>query len=469
MAKIGIDDTIAAISTPPGEGGIGIVRISGKKALVIADKIFRSPRGKRPSRVPSYTTHYGHIVAGKKTSPEIVDEVILTVMRAPASYTREDVVEINCHGGIVPLKRVLELVLAAGARPAEPGEFTRRAFLNGRLDLAQAEAVLDVIRARTELSLRAALRQLEGGLSRRIRGLRDEIADLLSELEAAIDFPEEDVDAAAAGTVRDRAGKVKKELEKLLATADSGIVLREGILAVICGKPNVGKSSLMNALLGQDRVIVAPHPGTTRDAIEEVVNVRGVALRLVDTAGIAETVDPVEKESVERSRRYLEGADLILLVLDGSAALDGKDRSLISRVKEKPMLAVINKTDLPQKLDAAKLRKLLGREGTIGIRKISALTGSGLEELEQAIVDRFWQGGILSGNEEIITSARHRQALREAKTSLSRAIAALKENRPPECAASDLRETLDSLGEIVGETTTEDVLDRIFERFCIGK
>jgi tRNA modification GTPase len=412
------NDTIAAVSTPLGEGGIGIVRLSGAKSLSIADKIFKRKDGKKPSSFSTYTTHYGYIVS----KGERIEEVILTVMRAPRSYTREDIVEINCHGGIVPLKQVLDLVLESGARMASPGEFTKRAFLNGRIDLAQAEAVVDLIRAKTEEASKIALAQLEGKLSQR--------------------------------------------LERLLSTAERGKILREGISTVIAGRPNVGKSSLMNAFLRENRVIVTPVPGTTRDTIEEIINIEGIPLKVIDTAGMRKVRGIVEKEGVKRSRLYLERADLVLLILDGSETLAREDRELIEKVKNRNLVVVINKIDLPQKIEIEKAKKLLPGKKII---KISALYGNGLDSLEKYIGRMLWKGEIVSPQTVIVTRARHKEALLQAQESIKKVVESLNSKMSEEFLALDLKAALDNLGEIIGETTSEDILDKIFSEFCIGK
>jgi tRNA modification GTPase len=456
------NDTIAAVSTPLGEGGIGIIRLSGPNSLSIADKIFKSKNGKKPSSLPTYTTHYGHIVRKGKR----IEEVILTVMRAPRSYTREDIVEINCHGGIVPLKQVLDLVLEDGARMASPGEFTKRAFLNGRIDLSQAEAVVDLIRAKTEEASQVALAQLEGKLSEEVKKIREEIISLLAIVEAAIDFPEEDIERLSGKEMLKRTRKISQGLERLLSTAEKGKVLREGINTVIAGRPNVGKSSLMNAFLREKRVIVTPVPGTTRDTIEEIVNIEGIPLKVIDTAGIRKVRSVVEKAGVERSRLYLERADLVLLILDGSENLAREDRELIKKAKDRDLIVVINKIDLPQKIGLEKLKKLLPGKRII---KISALYGNGLSSLEKYIGRMLWKGKISSPQTVMVTRARHKEALLGAQESIKRVLESLKSKMSEEFLALDLKAALDNLGEIVGETTTEDILDKIFSEFCIGK
>jgi len=463
MRKINLNDTIVAISTPVGEGGIGIVRMSGKKALAISDKIFSSKNETKPSQFETYTTHYGHII---DSSSEIIDEIILTVMRAPKSYTKEDVVEINCHGGIVPLKKTLELVVSCGARIAEPGEFTRRAFLNGRIDLLQAEAVLDVIRAKTDAGLRAALSHLKGGLSGKIKEIKDEIMDFYAHIEASIDFPEEDIRIFNSIELSERIDAVLGGLEEMLETSQKGKLLREGISTVICGKPNVGKSTLMNAFLKENRVIVTHIPGTTRDVVEEVINIDGIPLRIADTAGIIEPANLIDKEGVERSRRRIKDADLVLLILDNSKKIGEKDKSIMNMVEDKKAIVVINKSDLAGSLNLNEIKKEMnGKE----IIKISAINGTNLDNLEKAISNMIWNGKVLSGHEALITNVRHADALRKAYKGMQKAKGSLKKGLSPEFIAIDVKETLDALGRIIGETVTDDLLDRVFGEFCIGK
>ena len=471
-----LDDTIAAVSTPIGEGGIGIVRLSGDKAVPIVEKIFRSKSGKNLKDVSTYTTHYGQVVSnGRGPGFRIVDEVIVTVMRRPKTYTREDVVEINCHGGIRALESVLGLVIAQGARLARPGEFTMRAFLNGRIDLAQAEAVLDLIRAKTDLSLKVSLNQLKGTLSRRVSEIREKIFDIYAHIEAAIDFPEEEIDAVYSP--RDCLGKlseVKIELNQLLETAEHGLVLKEGVLTVICGRPNVGKSSLMNAFLRQDRVIVSPVPGTTRDTIEEVVNIKGIPFKLVDTAGLSprnlskipEGRSQVEEEAERRSQLYLKKADLVLLVLDQTERLTEQDRSIMETVRDKNLITVLNKEDLPRVMEVEKIKSLLNGSPLL---TISATQATGLDELEQTMARLIWKGEIETTNETLVTNVRHRQALTVAFQTIDRAIDALKKNLSIEFIALEVKEAINNLGLITGETAGEDLLDRIFSQFCIGK
>ena len=483
MRNFNLDDTIAAISTPIGQAGIGIVRLSGKKSLSIADKIFLGKDGLKPSKFKTYTTHYGWIIDRNQPAPakrsgpgkpeyrnqkkdkrQIIDEVILTVMHSPRSYTKEDIVEINCHSGIVPLKKILDLVLSQGARLAQPGEFTKRAFLNGRIDLVQAESVLDIIRARTEASLRIGFNQLKGDLSKKIHDLRSQLLDIIAHLETLIDFPEEDIESTQSKDLLKSIEQAEKMLNKLLSSFQYGKILREGISVVICGKPNVGKSSLLNALLGEDRSIVTPIPGTTRDTIEEVINLEGIPLKIVDTAGIIEPKDLIEKEAIKRSQMYLSSADLALLVFDGSQKLNKDDQILINKTKDKQIIAVINKIDLKQHIDISKLKNLFKN-----IVRISALKNKGIGDLRKQITKKVWGGDIISTDEVLVSNVRHEDALRRAAAFLLEAKDIIKSNNSLELVSHCLRESVNCLGEITGETIGEDILDRIFGEFCIGK
>lgn len=488
-----LDDTITAISTPIGEGGIGIVRLSGKEAIAIADKVFKSQSGKRLSEMKSHTVHYGWIVRklgaeswelgakAKKTNPslvplssqllapssdEAIDEVLVTVMRSPKSYTAEDMVEISCHGGMLVMRRILDLLVQQGARLAEPGEFTKRAFLNGRIDLVQAEAVLDIIRSQTDLSLRVAMNQLEGHLSKKVRQIREELLDLYAYVEASVDFPDEDLEILSGIDMLNRVKKIKDEIHKLSTTAERGQVLREGVMGVICGKPNVGKSSLLNALLGRERAIVTPIPGTTRDTIEEVMNLDGIPMRLVDTAGIRESEDTIEKEGIRRSRTYFERADLLLTVLDGSASLTREDEEILKKAAGRQAVIVINKKDLPQRIDQARIKEWINGFPSVCI---SASQGKGLEELVGVISKLVWRGEVIGSSEELVTNVRHKEALIRADKSLEHLIETLEKKLSAEFVSVDIRDALDAIGEIVGETTTDDLLGRIFSKFCIGK
>ena len=474
------DDTIVAVSTPLGEGGIGIVRLSGKKALSIADKIFVSKDKAKPSEFKTYTTHYGHIVKNsreaknRKPRTEVIDEVILTVMRAPKSYTKEDVVEINCHSGIVPLRRILDLALSYGARLAQPGEFTKKAFINGRIDLAQAEAVLDIIRSKTEGFMKVALGHLEGGLSNRVNSLKEALLGVLGELEARIDFSEEDIELAPKEDLFKKLEIVSAEIKKLIDGAWKGMILKEGVMCVICGKPNVGKSSLMNVLLRRNRVIVTPVPGTTRDAIEEEINLKDIPIRIVDTAGISEARDIVEEHGIRKSKSYIKLADIILFMLDFSKRWSKTDEEIFNSIRDKNFITIANKTDLPVKLDLNKVKKMLkSKPGKPKdeIIEISLLRKGDPDKVEDAILRKVWHGEIPHPEGAFVTNLRHRKDLEGAHKRIRKATKALGEKSTafPEIVASEVKEAVFFLSSILGDTIEPDILDRIFSRFCIGK
>jgi tRNA modification GTPase len=457
------DDTIAAISTPPGEGGIGIVRISGKEAVTVADSIFSSPKNKRLKDAKSHTVIHGFII--DPATGGRVDEVLAVIMKAPSTYTREDVVEINCHGGMLPLRSTLGLLLRGGARLAEPGEFTRRAFLNGRIDLSQAEAVIDIIRAKTEAAERLALRQLEGKLSGRIALLKDRITGLCAHVEAFIDFPEEELDTAVTDELTGSMDVIAGELAALSKGFDEGRLFREGVATAIAGKPNVGKSSLLNALLERDRAIVTDMPGTTRDIVEDYFTINGLPLRIMDTAGIRDTHNRAEMEGVRRSMQAIEGADMVIAVLDASRPVDDADREVLDRVRNKKALVVINKTDV----ESPEFGSSAPEFGIPAIR-ISALRGEGLDLLKDEIYSLCVSPESHAEREDVlVTNVRHRQALDRAAQSLREAKESLITGKPLEVAALFLREALDHLGAIAGMVTTDDILNRIFSEFCIGK
>ncbi len=464
------EDTIAAIATPLGEGGLAVIRISGTQALGIADRCF-APAGKHHARektekawhaadVPSHTIHFGHVHKGG----EQVDEVLMAVMRAPKTFTREDVVEFTCHGGLLAAKLVLDATLAAGAQLAEPGEFTRRAFLNGRLDLAQAEAVADVIHSRTELALRAANEQLAGKLSRRINELRDQMVQILAHVEAHIDFPDEDIAPGTRSQLLQRLEAGVQFMGELLRTANEGQILRRGIRGAIIGRPNAGKSSLLNQLLGRDRAIVSAIPGTTRDTIEETANIRGIPVVFIDTAGLREARDEIEQEGIRRSRESLEKAEFVLHVLDASEPFTAADETYLKEFEGKQRLLVRNKIDLP-----VKLKLPLAAAGGWRIVDVSCVSGQGIEQLKEAIKGLAWSGEISSEMLEVMINSRHENALQRAREATDRTIEALRSEATLELVAMDLRIAVNAVGEIVGKTTTEDLLDSIFSQFCIGK
>lgn len=472
-----LEDTIVAISTPTGEGGIGIVRLSGKDAIPIADKVFFPSKGRKLRDAKSHTVVYGFVIDSAKN--EMIDEVIATVMKAPKTYTREDVVEINCHGGMLPLRTTLQLLLREGARLAEPGEFTKRAFLNGRIDLSQAEAVIDVIRAKTEQAKRLALRQLEGRLSAKITDMRDKVTELCMHIEAYIDFPEDEIEVIEKGDLLDSMRSIGRELLSISKRYNEGRFFREGVSTAIVGKPNVGKSSLLNSLLQKNRAIVTEMPGTTRDVIEDYLNINGLPLRIMDTAGIRKTHDLAEIEGVRRSLKAIADADIVLAVLDAGRPFDEADKEVIDKVKDKRAVIVINKSDIERQIrDTShisesmyqKVNANMGCVPNFPIVKVSALKGDGIDDLKDAIYSLCITAGKASDAEDIIiTNLRHRQSIDRALKSLKDAEDALKRNEPLEVVALFLRESLDSLGEIIGAVTTEDILNKIFSEFCIGK
>jgi tRNA modification GTPase len=457
-----LEDTITAISTPLGEGGIGIVRISGKDSIKIADRIFK---GEKPlGEIPSHRASYGEIIDVE--AGEAIDEVLLTLFKAPKSYTAEDLVEISCHGGQLVLSRVLEQALKCGARLAEPGEFTLRAFINGRIDLSQAEAVTEVIRAKTDLGLKLALKHLKGDLSEKINSYRDKLTDILARLEVEIDFSEEDIEPLNRNKVSEEIESIQRDLESLLSTYDEGKILKEGLNVVIVGKTNVGKSSLLNALLKEDRAIVTPIPGTTRDVISEFANFRGVPVRLVDTAGYRISEDTIELEGIRRTKIEIDDADLLLLIIDTSMEIDDEDLDLKNQLRKGRFLTVFNKIDIAT---SDLIRKNEERIEEKQVIKVSALEGEGLEELKQKIVtaSRALKKDRTQG--VIISSLRHKDALSRAKRSLRLARDSLKKGMSPEFVALDVRAALDAIGEVVGKTVTDDILNKIFSEFCIGK
>ncbi|RLE44368.1 tRNA uridine-5-carboxymethylaminomethyl(34) synthesis GTPase MnmE [Candidatus Woesearchaeota archaeon] len=475
---MGLEDTITAISTPIGISGIGIIRISGKESLKIADKIFISKDKKRPSEFKTHTLHYGWIIdrpqttnhrlqkRNKKQTTDIIDEVLLSVMRAPKSYTKEDVVEINCHGGIVSMRKILDLTLRAGARLAEPGEFTKRAFLNGRIDLTQAEAVLDIINAKTEASLKIAMNHLKGDLSSKIEGIRESLIDIVSHLEASIDFIEEGIELIDSSSLKERVVGYRRDLKKLLDTSEQGIILTEGITTVICGKANVGKSSLMNALIKKEKVIVTPKAGTTRDAIEELINLKGIPLRLIDTAGILEPKDVAEEESIARSRDYFKNADLVIFMLDNNEGITKEDIDIINQIQDKKAIVVINKIDLPSKIDLERIEEFLKNKPIV---RTSVLKRINLERIEEVITKVVFGGETQSCQEPIINNLRHKEAIRDAYNHLTNTLSSINKNLSIEFIVEDIKQAVRDLERITGRMAPEEVLDRIFSRFCIGK
>lgn len=459
-----VQDTIAAISTPLGEGAIAIVRLSGPQAISIADQCYRGRQAL--SSCQSHTIHYGHLIERKNGEENVLEEVMVSVMKAPRTFTREDVVEINCHGGIVSVNRVLQLVLKNGARLAEPGEFTKRAFLNGRIDLSQAEAVMDFIRAKTDHAMTVALNQMEGRLSKQIQSLRQELIETVAHVEVNIDYPEYDAEEVTHPVLLEKINRVRDEVIRLLETAKQGKVLREGLATVIIGRPNVGKSSLMNSLVQEKKAIVTDIPGTTRDVIEEYVNVRGVPLKLIDTAGIRETEDIVEKIGVERSRQVLKEADLILLVLNYGDNFTKEDEALFQAVEDMGVIVIVNKTDLPRKIDMDKVKKWAKKAPIISM---SLIHDEGIDQLEQAIAQLFFQGEMESQDMTYVSNARHVALLEQSKQALEEAISAIESDFPIDIAQIDITRAWEILGEIVGDTVSDSLLDQLFSQFCLGK
>lgn len=462
MATVMEFDTIAAISTPPGEGAISIVRMSGEEAVSIAQKVFS---GKDLTQAKSHTINYGHIVDPK--THEEIDEVMVSLMLAPKTFTREDVVEINCHGGIVATNRILQLLLVNGARLAEPGEFTKRAFLHGRIDLTQAESVMDLIRAKTDRSMKIALNQLDGNLSHLIDSLRKDILDVLAQVEVNIDYPEyDDVEEMTTKLLKEKAIEIKQRIEQLLKTASQGKIMREGLATALVGRPNVGKSSLLNHLLHEDKAIVTDVAGTTRDVIEEYVNVSGVPLKLIDTAGIRETDDKVEKIGVERSKKAIEQSDLVLLVLNAAESLTKEDLELIRLTNDKKRIIILNKTDLEEKLDRKELAKI---SENAPVYATSILKNEGVEALEEAISKLFFNGIENSQSTVMVTNARHIALLKKAQNSLDSVLEGISSGMPVDLVQIDMTEAWNLLGEITGESYEDELLDQLFSQFCLGK
>lgn len=455
------DDTISMIATAMSDAGIGIIRVSGKSAIEIVKKIFRPQRKKDLEKVDSYTAHYGVIYDGE----QMLDECIVLVMRGPHSYTAEDVVEIQCHGGIVLLKKILELTFRMGARPAEPGEFTKRAFLNGRLDLSQAEAVMDLIHSQNEMAVDQAMKQLRGSVRDKVRELREVILYHVAFIESALDDPEHiDIEENHERFARE-IGQCKETIEKLLSTADDGKIMQDGIKTCIVGKPNVGKSSLLNVLVGEERAIVTEVAGTTRDSLQETVILQGIPLHIIDTAGIHDTVDIVEKIGVDRAKMWIEEADLILYVVDASKPLEENDEKIIELIREKKVIVLLNKSDLEKRVDEEKIRDAFGDS----VIEISAKLEEGMDSLYEKIKEMFFHGDISFKNEVCITNMRHKTALQNAKESIILAEQSFRDGMPEDFLSIDLMNAYEQLGFIIGESLEEDLVDKIFQEFCMGK
>lgn len=495
-----VTDTIAAIATALSGSGIGIIRISGESAIEIGNRIFRTPSGKQILKdVESHTIHYGYIIDNfpmendleDNSDNSVVDEVMISVMKAPKSFTAEDTVEINCHGGVLIMKKILDIVCRNGARLAEPGEFTKRAFLNGRIDLSKAEAVMDVIHSQNELALKSSVNQLQGRLSEQIKDMRNDLIYEIAFIESALDDPEHISLDGYPQKLYDKMIKVRDKISGLIATSTDGILMKEGISTVILGKPNAGKSSLMNMLLGEDRAIVTDIAGTTRDALQESVNLHGITLNIVDTAGIRSTEEVVEKIGVEKAKKYAENADLILCVVDSSADLDESDREIFALMRDKKSIVVLNKTDLSQKVDENSVCQFIEHifheqasygyitEGQERDNKsfsenltfvyTSAIDGSGMEELGEKIKELFFSGMIKSNQEVIITNVRHKNALENAYESLSQVLKSIEDDMPEDFYSIDLMSAYTSLGLIIGEEVEDDLMEEIFSKFCMGK
>ncbi|MDI3232085.1 tRNA uridine-5-carboxymethylaminomethyl(34) synthesis GTPase MnmE [Staphylococcus pasteuri] len=456
-------DTITSISTPMGEGAIGIVRLSGPQAIEIGDKLYKGK--KKLAELDSHTINYGHII--DPDTKETVEEVMISVLRAPKTFTREDIIEINCHGGILTINRILELTMTHGARIAEPGEYTKRAFLNGRIDLSQAEAVMDFIRSKTDRASKVAMNQIEGRLSDLIKRQRQSILEILAQVEVNIDYPEyDDVEDATTEFLLQQSKRIKQEINQLLETGAQGKIMREGLSTVIVGRPNVGKSSMLNNLIQDNKAIVTEVAGTTRDVLEEYVNVRGVPLRLVDTAGIRDTEDIVEKIGVERSRKALSQADLILFVLNNNEALTEDDQTLYDVVKNEDVIVIINKTDLETNLDINEVKEMIGDTPLI---QTSMLKQEGIDELEIQIRDLFFGGDVQNQDMTYVSNSRHISLLKQARQSIQDAIDAAESGIPMDMVQIDLTRTWEILGEIIGESASDELIDQLFSQFCLGK
>lgn len=455
-------DTIAAVATAVGEGSVSIIRVSGEEALKIAKKIFRGVRGKSIDDIKPYTMRYGSIIDSETN--EKIDEVILSYMKGPKSFTAEDTIEINCHGGVIATKRVLDTVIKSGARLAEPGEFTKRAFLNGRIDLSQAEAVMDIINSKTEVSMKSALVQSEGKLSKEINELRNKLLEIIAHIEATVDYPEDDLEEVTSEKTELDVKLVINEVNKLIESAEAGKIIRDGLSTVIVGKPNVGKSSLLNVLTRGNRAIVTDIPGTTRDIIEEYISLDGIPIRIIDTAGIRETEDVVEKIGVERSKEKIEEADLVILMLDASREIAEEDIEIIKYIKNKKYIVLLNKQDLPNAINQNDLQEL-NQEYIIPISTKDEL---GIDEIKNAIKELFFKCKINS-SEVMVTNIRHKEALYRAKECLESTLGALKDTMAIDLASIDIRNAWSALGQINGETVEEDLIDKIFSEFCLGK
>ena len=454
-------DTIAAIATAMSNSGIGIVRISGSEALSIVDQIFVMKNKKRLSEMPTHTIHYGHIYDGK----ELIDEVMVLLMKGPKSYTKEDTIEIDCHGGVYVVKRVFETVLKYGARPAEPGEFTKRAFLNGRIDLSQAESVIDIIHSKNEFALKSSLSQLSGAVSEKIKEVRGEILHEIAFIESALDDPEHVSIDGYGERLSEIINEVISKIEVLLKNSENGKLLKEGITTVIVGKPNAGKSSLLNTLVGEERAIVTDIAGTTRDVLEEQINLNGIILNVIDTAGIRETEDVVEKIGVDRAKKYLNNADLVIYVVDTSTALDENDFEIMEMLKDRQTIILLNKSDLKPLTTSSDIVKYVDKK----MIQISAKEQLGIDELENTIKEMFFQGEVSFNDEVYITNIRHKNSLQESLKSLHLVLKSIEDEMPEDFYSIDLMNAYEELGTIIGEAVEDDLVNEIFSKFCTGK
>ncbi len=462
MPNINLDDTIAAISTPIGEGGIGIVRMSGPQAIEVSDVLFKAKSGKALAKVKPFTVHFGFVMDDER----VVDEVLVTVFKSPKSYTSQDMVEISSHGGIVVTRKILDLIFKQGIRAAEPGEFTKRAFLSGRLDLTQAEAVLDVIQAKTDASLSVAQEQLKGSLSKKVKSIKDKLMHVYAHVEAFVDFPQEDLEVYSQKEVIEKIKEVESEINELLLSYQKGEIVREGILSVIVGRPNVGKSSLLNALLDRDRALVSDVPGTTRDALEEMIELEGILFRLCDTAGLGVFADKIDTLSMERTKKYLDQGNVFLWVLDSSEEFKEEDKNIVAMVKNKKVIPVLNKSDLPAQWKWEEVQKQFQMD--VEPVLISAKNREGLSELEKRMKELVWEGKVTTEG-IAVTRVRHKAALEQALIDLAQAGVVFQNKDSLEFLTFNIKAALDSLSELIGEVYSEDLLDVIFGEFCIGK
>ncbi|MDD3374274.1 MAG: tRNA uridine-5-carboxymethylaminomethyl(34) synthesis GTPase MnmE [Candidatus Omnitrophica bacterium] len=465
MYQESLNDTISAISTPQGQGGIGIVRLSGKEALKIADKIFVAKNNKKPSSFSTYSVHYGKVIDANDDA-QVIDEALIIVMKAPKSYTAEDVVEISCHGGIASLKKILSLTLESGARLAQPGEFTKRAFLNGRMDLTQAEAVLDVIQAKTEAFLRTSVNQLKGDLTFELESIRELLMNVYIEIEAIVNFPEDDIDTLSRQGLMDRIDSVIKRVDVLLLSSEQGRIMKEGVKVVICGKPNVGKSSLLNVLLRTPRAIVSDVKGTTRDTIEEFAQIKGIPLQLVDTAGILHPRNSIEREAVRRSHLNIDQAELVLFMVDISERISKEDQQIIDKIKGKNVIVVLNKSDKKMRADVETIKKQL--ESSLQV-KISAVNKQGIDVLEESLVRNILHGTEFQDSRIMISNVRQIESLKKCLFSIQNAKQHFFDQLSLEFVSEEIKLAIDFLDEITGKNISQDLLDKIFSSFCIGK